>query len=36
VLGLEDSAGASPAVQELAALLASKMPVEETARGWSI
>ena len=32
VLGLEDSAGASPAVQELAALLASKMPVEEAAR----
>jgi hypothetical protein len=29
VLGLEDSAGASPAVQELAALLASKMPMEE-------
>gem|GEM_PF-1129316 len=29
VLGLEDSAGASAAVQELAALLASKMPMEE-------
>ena len=28
-LGLEESAGYSPAVQELAALLASKMPVEE-------
>ena len=28
-LGLEDSAGHSPAVQEMAALLASKMPVEE-------
>jgi hypothetical protein len=32
VLGLEDSAGCSPAVQELAALLASKMPVEEAAQ----
>jgi hypothetical protein len=31
VLGLEESAGASPAVQELAALLASKMPVGEAA-----
>jgi hypothetical protein len=29
VLGLEESAGYSPAVQEMAALLASKMPVEE-------
>ncbi len=29
VLGLEDSAGYSPAVQGLAALLVSKMPVEE-------
>jgi hypothetical protein len=28
-LGLEDSAGYSPAVQDLAALLASKMPVED-------
>jgi hypothetical protein len=28
-LGLEESAGYSPAVQEMAALLASKMPVEE-------
>src|SRR5580658_6616821 len=28
-LGLEDTAGYSPAVQEMAALLASKMPVEE-------
>ncbi|MBI5774630.1 MAG: ISKra4 family transposase [Verrucomicrobia bacterium] len=31
VLGLEESAGCSPAVQELAALLTSKMPVEEAA-----
>ena len=31
-LGLEDSAGSSPAVQELAAVLASKMPVEEAAK----
>lgn len=31
VLGLEESAGCSPAVQELAALLASKMPVGEAA-----
>lgn len=29
VLGLEESAGYSPAVQEMASLLASKMPVEE-------
>jgi hypothetical protein len=29
VLGLEESAGYSPAVQDMAALLASKMPVEE-------
>lgn len=29
VLGLEESAGYSPAVQEMAALLVSKMPVEE-------
>ena len=29
VLGLEDSAGYSPAVQDMAALLVSKMPVEE-------
>jgi len=28
-LGLEESAGYSPAVQEMAALLASKMPVED-------
>jgi hypothetical protein len=28
-LGLEETAGYSPAVQEMAALLASKMPVEE-------
>jgi len=32
VLGLEDSGGCSPSVQELAALLASKMPVEEAAK----
>lgn len=32
-LGLKDSAGSSPAVQELAALLASQMPVEEAALG---
>jgi hypothetical protein len=31
VLGLEDSAGCSPAVQEAAALLASQMPVEQAA-----
>jgi hypothetical protein len=31
VLGLEESAGCSPAVQELAALLASKLPVSEAA-----
>ena len=31
VLGLEESAGCSPAVQDLAALLASKMPVGEAA-----
>jgi hypothetical protein len=30
-LGLEETAGYSPAVQEMAALLASKMPVEEAA-----
>ncbi len=28
-LGLEETAGYSPGVQEMAALLASKMPVEE-------
>jgi transposase len=28
-LGLEESAGYSPAVQDMAALLASKMPVED-------
>jgi hypothetical protein len=31
-LGLEESAGYSPAVQDMAALLASKMPVEEASR----
>jgi hypothetical protein len=31
VLGLEDSAGCSPVVQEVAALLASQMPVEQAA-----
>jgi uncharacterized protein YbaR (Trm112 family) len=32
VLGLEDSAGASPAVQELAALLASQISVGDAAK----
>lgn len=32
VLGLEDSAGASPAVQEPAAQLAGPMPVEQAAK----
>lgn len=31
-LGLEESAGYSPAVQDMAALLASKMPVEDAIR----
>jgi hypothetical protein len=31
-LGLEESAGYSPAVQDMASLLASKMPVEEASR----
>jgi hypothetical protein len=31
-LGLDESAGYSPAVQDMAALLASKMPVEEASR----
>jgi len=34
-LGLEDSAGSWPAVQELAALWASQMPVEAAAKLWT-